>query len=91
MNANEFYDHNTCLPGRCFSDIGDDCTVARRTWEIGDECVVRDATRVWKIIGWLGDGFRSPNDDRIADLAPVGFTFTGTHSSSVRNLREVPR
>lgn len=58
------------------------------TWEVGDECVVLESTRVWKIIGWLGDG--TGREGRIADLAPVGFTFNGTHSTSVRNLRTRP-
>lgn len=56
-------------------------------WQVGDECVVRDGTTVWKIIGFIGN---RTGPRRIADLAPVGFEFHGSHSTYVHNLRSRP-
>jgi hypothetical protein len=53
-------------------------------WAVGDECVVKDPTRVWRIVGWL-DKWQT-----IADLAPVGFVFNGKHSAHAMHLRDVP-
>jgi hypothetical protein len=56
-------------------------------WQVGDECIVKDGTRVWKIVRFIGT---RTGPRRIADLEPVGFEFDGTHSTYVYNLRTRP-